>query len=840
MNGRRILFRRLLICCLLLYMVSSATPAFALSSAPMTGGSSRSGMVRVYLSSLGSPTTVQATVSGSYTLNEKALTNGAKLTVKINTATGTLTCTYGGNTASMGKSFSLKRHETSGENGIRIAQSRVPSNLYPGDVTFTAKSSGNVYKLYVIVTVFMEDYLYGVLPYEMGDSSGLEALKAQAVAARTYTLRAMDAAASAMYDVVDTTSDQTYSGTPSGNQNCKTAVDKTRGIVLKNGNEFTATYYTSTNGGQTESLKNIWGSSAYPYLSIKDDPYDLRNPDSKKVSFSVRSSGVQSSTLQKLLDQKAAKTFGSGAAVSGVTDIRAYSPKYALPSRLYTKMDFTVRYTRNGQESSGKVTFDIFGELEGALGMSINNDKNELWSVTKTASGFTVTARRYGHGLGMSQRGAMQMAAEGHTYDEILAFYYTGCTRVQYELTRSILGAVGGGQSSQPQVTPVAPAPIEHPGTLIDTARVTTGSGTLNLRAGASSDAAILRTIPQNALIPIYQEDGTWCRTAYEGTGGYVMRSFLTFSGDAAAPAPSVPESGVQAQVTTASGPLNFREAAGTGARIITTIPRLQTVAVLSENNGWSMIRYNGATGFVMSNYLTYITASPTAPSTQETPVTGISAQVTTQSGSLNLRKYAKSNASILCTIPRNEIISVTEKGDTWCKTAYSGNTGYVMTKFLSFDLSSVPAEPQAPAQTMSGVTYARVTTASGSLNLRKKANENAAVLCTIPQNEVIPLDDVGSKWCKTTYQDRKGYVMTKFLTILRNEPAVPSPLSARVRDNIGSLNLRAEASTQSSILLEIPENEYVLIREMGETWCAVAYLGHSGYCMRQYLELND
>ena len=845
MNSGRNAFKRLMVCCLLLYMVSSSVPALALSSAPLTDGSSRSGMVRVYLSSLGSPTTVQTTISGSYTLDGKALANGDKLTVKINTATGTLTCAYGGNTASMGKSFTLKRHETSGENGVRIAQSRVPSNLYPGDVTFTAKSSGNIYKLYVIVTVFMEDYLYGVLPYEMGDSSGLEALKAQAVAARTYTLRAMDAAANAMYDVVDTTADQTYSGTPGGNKNCKTAVDKTRGIVLKNGNEFTATYYTSTNGGQTESIKNIWGSSAYPYLAVKDDPYDLNNPDSKKISFSVRSSGVQSGALQKLLDQKAAKTFGSGAAVSGVTDIRLHSPKYALPSKLYTKIDFTVQYTRNGQANSGKLTFDIFSELEGPLGMSINSDKNELWSVTRTSSGFTVTARRYGHGLGMSQRGAMQMAAEGHTYDEILAFYYTGCTRVQYELTRSILGAVGGGQSTQPQVTPVAPAPIENPETVIDTARVTTASGTLNLRAGASSSAAILRTIPQNALIPIYQDDGTWCKTVYEGTGGYVMRSFLTFTNEAADPAQTAPESGMQAQVTTSSGPLNFREAAGTGARIITTIPRLQTVTVLSENNGWSMIRYNGSTGFVMSSYLTYLSDAPAAPSAQETPVTGISARVTTQSGSLNLREYAQSNASILCTIPRNEVISVAEKGDVWCKTAYFGNTGYVMTKFLSFDVSGAPTEPQAPAQTIPGVTFARVTTASGSLNLRKKANENAAVLCTIPQNEVIPLDEVGSKWCKTTYQNHKGYVMSKFLTILNGDAAgtgiiSSSPLSVRVRDNIGSLNLRAEPSIQGGILLEIPENECVLVTELDETWCAVTYLGHSGFCMRQYLELND
>ena len=63
---------------------------------------------------------------------------------------------------------------------------------------------------------------------------------------------------------------------------CKAAVDATKGIVAKNGASFTATYYTASNGGQTESIKNAWGSSGYAYLAVKDDPYDLANPDSRK------------------------------------------------------------------------------------------------------------------------------------------------------------------------------------------------------------------------------------------------------------------------------------------------------------------------------------------------------------------------------------------------------------------------------------------------------------------------------------------------------------------------------------------------------------------------------
>ena len=134
----------------------------------------------------------------------------------------------------MGGDFSLRRHSTSGVNGIMIsAGPGKRQSLIPETCPFKAvKQSGGSYTLYVIAHVYIEDYLYGVVPYEMGNSSNVEALKAQAVAARTYTVRMMSRRASNRYDVVDTTSDQVYRGTPSGNANCVTAIDSTRGIVL--------------------------------------------------------------------------------------------------------------------------------------------------------------------------------------------------------------------------------------------------------------------------------------------------------------------------------------------------------------------------------------------------------------------------------------------------------------------------------------------------------------------------------------------------------------------------------------------------------------------------------
>ncbi|HPF88790.1 MAG TPA: SpoIID/LytB domain-containing protein, partial [Candidatus Limiplasma sp.] len=417
------------------------------------------GMVRVYLSSLGSPTSLTLTVSGSYSLsNGTSLTNGESLSVSFNSSTGAITLGRSGAAYSMGSTFTLRRHSTTGSNGIKISEARKPGNLYPGDIQFKAVSqSSGGYKLYTIAYIYIEDYLYGVVPYEMGSSAPIEALKAQAVAARTYTVRMMSARSSWAYDVVDTTGDQTYNGTPTTETNCNTAVDATKGIVLKYGSAYTATYYSSSNGGQTESIYNAWGTSGYSYLGVKDDPFDYSNPYSivkKTTVYSDANNASNNASLLSLLKTKVVSALSSAGynasiyntTIKTIVDISADTPMYSSPSKLYTKMDFTLSVgTYNASNVyvsvTQTVTCDIFNELESLLGMSIQSSNNELWSVVDTSSGFEIQARRYGHGIGMSQRGAMYMGQLGYTYDEILGFYYPGSSRVGCTFTNTILAA---------------------------------------------------------------------------------------------------------------------------------------------------------------------------------------------------------------------------------------------------------------------------------------------------------------------------------------------------------------------------------------------------------------
>ncbi len=223
------------------------------------------------------------------------------------------------------------------------------------------------------------------------------------------------------------------------------------------------------------------------------------------------------------------------------------------------------------------------------------------------------------------------------------------------------------------------------------------------------------------------------------------------------------------ARVVTASGSLNLREAPISGARIVTTIPRLATVTVLSWGTVWSEIQYAGFTGYAMSQYLDY-SPNPIYPTPTPTywpgPTggSGSDAQVTTISGSLNLRETPTIGGRIMARIPQYAWITVYEKGATWCYVSYRGITGYVMTSYLTF--SGQPYTPTPTPRPSTGMT-AQVTTASGSLNLRERAVVGATILTRIPQYALVTVYEKGAQWSYVTYGGYVGYVMTGYLTFL-------------------------------------------------------------------------
>lgn len=125
--------------------------------------------------------------------------------------------------------------------------------------------------------VELENYLRGVLPAEVGASWHEQALRAQAITARTYVLRQSFNRADKGYDVVDTDADQVYKGAGVETARTNKAVTSTSGLVLTYGNELAQTYFHSDSGGHTANIKDVWGRDI-PYLTGVPEVVNYKSP----------------------------------------------------------------------------------------------------------------------------------------------------------------------------------------------------------------------------------------------------------------------------------------------------------------------------------------------------------------------------------------------------------------------------------------------------------------------------------------------------------------------------------------------------------------------------------
>ena len=209
---KRLLRAVCLVLCWTLLMAGMPGKASAEEAAPM---------VRVLLRRLQLTDRADLTLAGAYTVRVggedlMALPENAQVTVQIRS--GALYLFYDGMSMRLGKSAEFRRNQSSSAMpGLRFEKN---GNLYPGSLTLTVENG----TLVPILSLSVEDYLLGVVPYEMSDSFPLEALKAQAVCARTYALSHLNA--SRAYDVVDTTNDQVFKGVDSSTKNAARAVQR--------------------------------------------------------------------------------------------------------------------------------------------------------------------------------------------------------------------------------------------------------------------------------------------------------------------------------------------------------------------------------------------------------------------------------------------------------------------------------------------------------------------------------------------------------------------------------------------------------------------------------------
>ncbi len=327
---------------------------------------------------------------------------------------------------------------------------------YKGMIEIRTSKTNNGFN--IINVLDMESYLRGVVPNEMPVSFGLEALKAQAIAARNY---AGNASISPNYDVVDSTASQVYYGANSYRNISDDAVLKTKGIYALHKNKPITALYFSTSAGITDDWDEVFSdgnnTGLHPYLKPK---YDFKNQKPLKTEREIEEFYTRNDNGLDVNSPKFRWTIDFDAQeLEGVlTQTLLQQSKAGLVTPKYdgtTPISGLKEIKPLKRTDSGKITelliscdngeFKVRKELgirrvlkkNGAMLPSANffiqskggSSEKRFFGIfdfeTKNPTSYTLVGGGFGHGVGMSQFGAYAMAKQGKKYPEILNHYYT-------------------------------------------------------------------------------------------------------------------------------------------------------------------------------------------------------------------------------------------------------------------------------------------------------------------------------------------------------------------------------------------------------------------------------
>ncbi|HHU62768.1 MAG TPA: SH3 domain-containing protein [Clostridiales bacterium] len=805
--------------------------------------SSNYSTIKVGLTRLPLSSQVTFTVNGTYSVSgDDSTVLANKKTYNVKVESGKLAL-YDGQTLIKRYSSPLKlvagAYNTS--NSLKISTNSYP---YCGNMIFTI-SSGNIF---LINEVGFEEYILGVLPGEMPKNWHKEALKAQAVAARSYTLANRNRHSGAGYEICDNEHCQMYIGYIGDNNlgNAGAAVAETRGQYLTYNGKPISACYCSSNGGITESANNAWGSADVPYLVVKEDPHDIayRNQTVtiKKQGFdSTLANNIKNIILtKKLLNNKGYSLQPNDITVKSINNLKIteYNKTGGRAAKAVLDVTLEVKRTSDGkkEEITQSITL-IRGEIRSVLGLrSLLIVKFEE---DKDKDCYRLVTNGYGHGVGMGQYGAKARAEAGHGYKNILSFYYPGTTMATISYPDVTPPSVSSVSANPDCIVAGEANSTKINYTLSKASKVTvvindaSGKRVRDLMTNtdkAKGSHSITWDLKNNSGSKVGQGVYTFVVIAQDGEGNKASRSGTV-------------EIVTKKSGTVTASSLNIRKGPGTSYAVLTTLPKGTKVDILSKANGWYKVRLSdGRIGYAVENYISEGGSSggDSQPSGREGIVTA---------SALNVRKSASTSSSVLGVLRKNDRVEILGKTGSWYKIKAGKLTGYVHGDYLkevtpvsppsSGGNDKKPPEDKAPPPDKK---YGIVT--ASALNVRSGAGTKNSRIGVIQKNTKVEILGTSGEWYKIKAGSLTGYVHGDYIKITSggSTPSDPTPPAGKTYGTVtaSALNVRKSASTSAAKVGLLPKGKQVEILGSSGKWYKIKSGSITGYVHSDYIKITS
>ena len=845
-------------------------------------------MIRVALSSMGTPSKVELytngdfTIAGNSSVNIKAATN-----YTITVSNGKLKLEGGGTTYTLSSPFTFKNKSGS----LRVKNPAYGTKYYPGDMEVRIVDGG----IRLTNHVDMETYLYGVLPFEMSNSWPLEALKAQAVAARTYAARARRS--SNYFDLDDTQSSQVYQGYDPAYARCIQAVDETKGLVLMYNNSFVGTYYSSSNGGMTEATKNIFVQDL-PYSVVKEDPYDIRNKSNSRATWTITytkkpvSSSLANRLIQRMKSSVDSKGYSSNDPNIKVLELKEifFEPQnesgridkgYLLAKLLVKKKQLAgshdwVKIRYNGQDAymavqylafnepasdgtmTGTVTearvnvrkgpgtnYDSIGIVEKDSKLTIVDsnmqiieqklsfNKNTargvlnlpslLVTVEDKGDSFVLNGGGFGHGVGMSQYGAQQMAREDFTFDQILDFYYPGTQLTLMYGGSDDLPDRGDGDRPDPSQEP-SPEPTQEPSP--EPTKEPTPEPTKEPTPEPTKEPTPEPTVKPTAK-PTAQP------TAKPTQAPTAKPTQAPTAKPTAKPTNPPKDQTVKSGTVKVPTALNMRTGPGTNYPIIIQLKNNTKLEILGESGKWYKVKVNNYTGYVHKDYVETSgssgTTKPPVEPEKPAPVDPAPPPDKEKYGyvtcsRLNVRSGPSTKNHSVGVVEKGTKLKVLGKTGNWYEVEYKGVKRYVSADYLN-------------VQESTGTSQQTIGTVNASaLNVRTGPGTSYKAVGYVTKGTKLTILGKSGSWYKINYKGATRYVSTSYVTV-SGQSSGNTSTSRTGTVTASALNVRSGPGTNYKIVSRLVRNNKVTITGTSGKWYKIRLNNTTAYVHSDYIK---
>ena len=392
-------------------------------------------------------------------------------------------------------------------------------------------------------------------------------------------------------------------------------------------------------------------------------------------------------------------------------------------------------------------------------------------------------------------------------------------------------------------------------------------SSTLNVRESASTKANVVTKLKNNTKVEVISESNGWAKIKVNGINGYVSSQYIKAvqSEEKKTTNSSNKQQKVTKYVNVDTGSsLNLRNSPSNSASIIVKLAKDVPVTVYSESNGWSKVEAYGKQGYVATQYLAEKKGTSSTEKKDETK-TSASKEATAKTtakyvnvekkSSLNVRKEASTNSSILTKLSRGTEVKVLSSANGWDKVTVSGKTGYVSSSYLSEKkITEATTNNNKATEKNSGNTPTLVSKkvnvqAGSNLNVRSTASTSGSIKGKLSAGTVVTVLSEKNGWSQIKTSKVEGYVSSEYLTSIstpdkgtdKNEAKQPekAPTGKEMKVNVqagSNLNVRSTASTSGSIKGKLSAGTVVTVLSEKNGWSQIKTSKVEGYVSSEYL----